>query len=126
MANCWVAPPWNVVGLAGGHEVEGHHGELLGGAALEEADLVVVGDLHQPPQTGLGVLDDLLEPFAAVAHLHHALAAAVVVEQFDLRGLEDGFGQHAGPGAEIVYSCHIGSLHCILRPKGLSFAVDRT
>ena len=116
----------DVVGLAGGHQVQGHHGELLGGPALEKADLVVVGDLHQPAQAGLGVLDDLLKPLAAVAHLHHALAAAVVVQHLGLGRPQHLLGQHAGPGAEIVYSCHIGSLHCILRPKGLSFAVDRT
>ena len=96
----------DVVGLAGGHKVQGHHGELLGRAALEKADLVVVGDLHQPAQAGLGVLYDVLEPLAAVAHFHHALAAAVVVQHLGLGRLKHLLGQHAGPGAEIVYSSH--------------------
>ena len=95
-----------VVGLAGGHEVQRHHGELLGRTALEEADLVVVGDVHHPAQRGLSLGDDGIEPLAAVAHLHHALAAAAIFKQFGLGLLQDLFGQHAGACAEIVNSCH--------------------
>src|SRR5699024_11827285 len=53
-----------------------------------------------------GVLQDLLKPFAAVAHLHHTLARTVVVQQFFLRAAQHPFGQHRGPSAEIVYPSH--------------------
>ena len=51
-----------VVGLARlADEVEGHGGELGGGAALEEEDLVALGDLQQAAELGLGVVKDLLK-----------------------------------------------------------------
>ena len=53
-------------------------------AALEEADFVVVGDVHHPAQRGLGLGDDGIEPLAAVAHLHHALAGIAVFQQLCL------------------------------------------
>lgn len=96
----------DVVGLAGGHKVQRHHGELLGRAALEEADLIMIWNVHHPAQGGFGVGDDSVEPLAAVAHLHHALAAAAVFEQLCLSLLEHLFGQHAGTCAEIINSCH--------------------
>ena len=74
----------DVVCLAGGHKVQRHHGKLLGGTALEEAHLVVIGNVHHPAQGSLGVLDDGIEPLAAVAHLHHALAAVAVFQQLCL------------------------------------------
>ena len=95
-----------VIGLAGGHEVQRHHGELLGRTALKETDLVVVRDVHHPAQGGFGLGDDGVEPLAAVAHLHHALAAVAVFEQLGLCLFQDFFGQHAGPCAEVVNSCH--------------------
>ena len=55
-----------VICLAGGHEIQRDHGKLLGGTALKETDLVVVGNVHYPAQGGLGVLDDGIEPLAAV------------------------------------------------------------
>ena len=73
-----------IIGLAGGHKVQGHHGKLLGGTALEETDLVVVRDVHHPAQGGFGFSDDGIEPLAAVAHLHHALAGIAVFQQLCL------------------------------------------
>ena len=73
-----------VIRLAGGHEVQRHHGKLLGGAALEEADPVIVRHVQHPADGGLGVLDDVVKPLAAVAHLHDALAGTMVVQQFRL------------------------------------------
>ena len=108
-----------VIGLAGGHEVQRHHGELLGGTALEEANLVVVGDVHHPAQGGLGVLDDGIEPLAAVAHLHHALTAVAILEQLCLCLLEHLLGQHAGACAEVINSCHNElSFSCITMHRG--------
>ena len=92
---------------------------LLRAAALEEADLVVVGDVHHPAQRGLGLGDDGIEPLAAVAHLHHALAAAAVFKQFGLGLLQDLFGQHAGACAEIVNSCHNATLPFLI-PRRLN------
>ena len=108
----------DVVRLAGGHEVQRHHGKLLSGTALEEAHLVVVGDVHHAAQGGLSVLDDGVEPLAAVAHLHHALAAVAVFQQLCLCLPEDLLGQHAGACAEVVYSCHNElSLSCITKHR---------
>ena len=99
-----------IIRRASGHKVQGHHGELLGCAALEETDLVVVGHIQHLADTGLSVLDDLIEPLAAVAHLHHTLAAALIVQQLCLGLLQDLFRQHAGASAEIIDSCHHRSL----------------
>ena len=96
----------DVVCLAGGHKVQRHHGELLGSTALKEAHLVVVGNVHHPAQGSLGVLDDGIEPLAAVAHLHDALTAVAVFQQLGLCLPQHLFGQHAGACAEVIYSCH--------------------
>ena len=107
-----------VICLAGGHEIQRDHGKLLGGTALKETDLVVVGNVHYPAQGGLGVLDDGIEPLAAVAHLHHALTAVAVLEQLCLCLLEHLLGQHAGACAEVVNSCHNElSLSCIAQHR---------
>ena len=95
-----------IIGLAGGHKVQGHHGKLLGGTALEETDLVVVRDVHHPAQGGFGFSDDGIEPLAAVAHLHDALTAVAVFQQLGLCLPQHLFGQHAGACAEVIYSCH--------------------
>ena len=96
----------DVVCLAGGHKVQRHHGKLLGSTALKEAHLVVIGDIHHPAQRGLGVLDDGVEPLAAVAHLHDALTAVAVFQQLGLCLTQHLFGQHTGACAEVIYSCH--------------------
>ena len=95
-----------IIRRASGHKVQGHHGELLGCAALEETDLVVVGYIQHLADTGLSVLDDLIEPLAAVAHLHHAHTAAMVVQQVGLSFLQNGNRQHGRTGAEIIHTIH--------------------
>ena len=95
-----------IIRRAGGHKVQGHHGELLGCAALEETNLVVVGHIQHLADTGLSVLDDLIEPLAAVAHLHHAHTAAMVVQQVGLSFLQNGNRQHGRTGAEIIHTIH--------------------
>ena len=108
-----------VICFAGGHEIQRDHGKLLGGTALKETDLVVVGNVHYPAQGGLGVLDDGIEPLAAVAHLHHALTAVAILEQLCLCLPEHLLGQHAGACAEVVNSCHNElSLSCIAQHRG--------
>ena len=96
----------DIVCLAGGHKVQRHHGKLLGSAALKEAHLVVIRDIHHPAQRGFSVLDDGVEPLAAVAHLHDALAAVAVFQQLGLCLPQHLFGQHTGTCAEVIYSCH--------------------
>ena len=96
----------DVVRLAGGHKVQRYHGKLLGSAALKEAHLVVIGNVHHPAQGSFGVLDDGIEPLAAVAHLHDALTAVAVFQQLGLCLPQHLFGQHAGACAEVIYSCH--------------------
>ena len=60
-----------VVRLAGGaDEVHGRGGELGGRAALEEEDMIPVRDVEQAAELGLGVVEDLLEHFRSVTHLH--------------------------------------------------------
>ena len=91
---------------------------------LKETDLVVVGNVHYPAQGGLGVLDDGIEPLAAVAHLHHALTAVAILEQLCLCLLEHLLGQHAGACAEVVNSCHNElSLSCIAQHRGFLWCV---
>ena len=63
-----------IIGLAGGHEVQGHHGELLGGAALEKADLILFGHVQHPAHGGLGLLEDGIKDRTAMTHLHNRLA----------------------------------------------------
>ena len=51
-----------IVGLAClSNKIQGHGGELGGGAALEEEDLVALRDLQQTAELGLGVVKDLLK-----------------------------------------------------------------
>lgn len=55
---------------------------------LQEQDLVVGGDAQQRAQVGLRLGGDGHELLAAVAHLHHAHAGALVVDQVALRLLQ--------------------------------------
>ena len=100
-----------VVRLAGlADQVQGNHGELTGGAGLEEEDLIVVGHVHEPAELKLGVVEDLLEGLGAVGHLHDGHAAAAVIHHFPGCPLQRGDGKHAGAGGEIenaIVSCHL-------------------
>ena len=92
---------FHIAGLTVLHEVHGHHGELHGAAALNEQDLVVVRDVHQLAQVGLGLVGDLLEHLGAVAHLHDAHTAATVVHHLVPDLLQHGLRHHSGTGGEI-------------------------
>ena len=96
-----------IIRRAGGHKVQRYHRKLLGRAALEKAHLIIVGNVQYPAHGGLGVGDDLVKPFTAVAHLHHAHAGAVVVQQLCLCGFQNSLRQHRRAGAEIVNSSHL-------------------
>ena len=67
---------------AAAQQVHRHHGELGRGPALEEQDLVVVRDLQELAQVGLGLGGDGHELLAPVAHLGHAHAALAPLQQF--------------------------------------------
>ena len=102
----------NVNGLAVLHEVHGDHGELEGGAALDEQDLVVVGNAHQVAQILLGFVNDLLKDLGAVGHFHDAHAAAAVVEHFVTDLLQNRLRHHGGTCGEVVSAIvlHFGFL----------------
>ena len=96
-----------IIRRAGGHKVQRHHRKLLGRAALEKAHLVIIRDVQHPAHGGLGVVDNFIKPFTAVAHLHHTHAGAVVVQQLCLCGFQNSLRQHRRAGAEIVNSSHL-------------------
>ena len=61
-----------VIGLTlGTHQVEGDGGELGGGAALQEEDLVGVRHVESGTEIGLGILKDFVKDLRSVTHLHH-------------------------------------------------------
>ena len=72
-----------------------------GGAALDEQDLIVIGDVHQVTQISLGLVDDLLEHLGAVAHFHDAHAAAAVVHHLVANLLQNGLRHHSGTGGKL-------------------------
>ena len=96
----------DVVGLLVLHEVHRDGRELLGGAALQEEHLVVVGNLQELAQVGLGRLDDVREGLGAVAHLHDGHAGAVVVEHLGGRLAQHLLGKHSGTGGKVVDPSH--------------------
>ena len=95
------------------HQVHGRHGELDRAAALDEEDLVVVGNAHQLPQVRLRLVPDLLEYLAPVAHLHDAHAAPAAVHHLGGDLLQHGLRHHGGAGGEVVGAAvfHSAFLH---------------
>ena len=97
------------------HQVHGHHGKLNGAAALDEKNLVVVGNAHQLPQVRFRLVPDLLEDLGPVAHLHDAHAALAVVHHLGGDLLQHGLRHHGGAGGEIVGAAvfHSAFLHSL-------------
>ena len=94
-----------VVGLAGlGHKVQGDHAELHGSAALEEEDLVALGDVHELAEFCLGLVEDLLENLGAMAHLHDGHAGTLIVGDLSAGALEDLQRKHGGACGEVEYA----------------------
>ena len=91
----------DVDGLAVLHQVHRDHGELERRAALDEQDLVVVGDAHEVAQILLSLVDDLLEDRGAVRHFHDAHAAAAVVHHLVPDLFQNGFRHHGRAGGEV-------------------------
>ena len=89
----------HVVGLAAlRHQVERDHRELRGSAALQEENLIVIGNLHHLAQKLLRALDDAVVDLRSVRHLHDGLSAALVIEHFRRSFSEDALRQHRGAG----------------------------
>ena len=57
--------------MLGKRQVHGHRGELQAVAALQEQNVVVLGNAHKVAQVGFGSVDDALEGGGAMAHFHH-------------------------------------------------------
>ena len=97
----------DVVGTAAGGEVHRDLREMQRRAALQEQDLVVVGDGHQRAQVALGFLGERDEVLAAMADLHHGSACAAPLEHLVARLREHGFRQCRRTRAEVVAAGHL-------------------
>ena len=60
------------------HKVKRKHGKLRRRAALQKQYLVIIGDFHKFDKQFLGVVENRLILFGAVAHFHNRLAAIAV------------------------------------------------
>ena len=92
----------NVVGDAVFHQIHGQHGKLQGSTALNEQNLVIVGNVHQLPQIRFRFVIDGLENLGAVGHFHHGHTGAAVIEHFIPDFLQNGDGHGGRAGGEIV------------------------
>lgn len=90
-----------VGGLACAEQVHRHDCILRNAAALQEQDPMARRHVEQLTQVGQRGLVDRHELLAAMAHLHHAHAAAVPVEHFVGSLPQHFFGQRRGAGGEI-------------------------
>src|SRR2546427_11820826 len=105
----------HVIGLAlAAQQVHRPRRELQARAALQEQQLVVLRHGEQLAQVALGVGGDADEFPAAMAHLHHAHAAAVPVEHLVAGARQHLGGKHCRPGAEIEDARH----QCTVGPEG--------
>ena len=93
---------FDVAGYAVFHQVHGHHGELHRAAALNKQNLIVFGNVHQRPHIGFRLRKNVLKHLGAVAHLHDAHAAAVIVQHLGGDFLQHRFRHHGRAGGEIV------------------------
>ena len=104
----------HIDGLAVLHQVHRDHGELKRCAALNEQDLIVVGNAHQIAKILLGIVDDLLEDGRTVAHFHDAHAASAVVHHFITDLLKDGFRHHRRACGEVEGTSIVHNNACLL------------
>ena len=83
-------------------QVHRHDRVLADRAALQEEELVVVGNREQLAQQRVRLVVDRHELLAAMAHLHHRHAAAVPVEHLGGAAWRStGSGRTAGPGLKL-------------------------
>ena len=76
-------------------------GEELGGAPLQEQDVVAFGDVQQLADSGGGLVQHGVELLAAVAAFGDAEALALVVDEGLGGRLQHLERQHAGTGGEV-------------------------
>ena len=99
---------------AGHHKIDGpsarqihwHDGVFSQAAALHEQNLEIGRHRQQFAQVGFGLFVDGQKFLAAMAHLHHAHAAAVPVQHFGCSLFEDFVGNGGRACREVVRACH--------------------
>ncbi len=92
----------DVVGrTARGQDVHRHHRELEAGAALQEQDMVAVGNAGERADVALGTLDDFVEWLRAVADLEDRHADAGHRQEVLACLFEDLDRKHGRPGGKI-------------------------
>src|SRR5690606_22944944 len=104
-------------------EVHGHDGVLTQAAALHEHNGVVGGHVQQLAQIGLGLVADLNEMLAPMAHFHHGHAAAVPVQHLGGNLLQHRLGQGRRACREIPgasHYCSVGSVGSVEAPDSPS------
>ena len=104
---------FHIAGRAVFHQVHGHHGELQRAAALDEQNLIVIGDAHETAQVSLGFVPDLLEDLGSMAHLHHAHTACAVVEHLGGDLFQHFLRHHGGAGGEVIGAAVLHCLHLL-------------
>ena len=93
---------FHIAGHAIFHQIHGNHGKLHRAAALNEKNFIVFGNVHQRPQIGLGFCQNILKHLGAVAHLHDAHTAAVVIQHLGGDLLQNRLRHHGRAGRKIV------------------------
>ena len=92
-----------IVRLAGpADKVQRNGRELARSSGLEEEDMVVLRNVHQPAQLILCLLKDVHKHLGPVAHLHHGHAGISVVGKFRPGALQYGQREHGRTGGKIV------------------------
>jgi hypothetical protein len=94
------------IGGTPARKVQGNDGVFGQPAALHEQDLELGRNGHELAKIGFGGFIDGDEFLAAMAHLHHAHAAAVPVQHFARRLLQNLFGQVCRAGGKIEGTGH--------------------
>jgi len=92
--------------LVDGHEVERQHVELEARAALQEQDVVVVGDAEHFAHQRFATVNDGFVRLGAVRHFHHGLTRALVVEHLGSSLLQNRFRQNRRAGGKVVNAGH--------------------
>ena len=92
----------HIAGNAVFHQVHGNHGKLQRTSALHKEDFIVLRDVHELAQVSLCLVPDLLEDGRAVAHLHHAHAAALIVHHLGSDLLQNLLRHHGRTCGEVI------------------------
>jgi len=92
---------------AGTRQVERNDGVFGQATTLHEEDLEMRRHGQQFAQVGFRLFVDGQKLLAAVAHFHHAHAAAVPVQHLGSGLLQDFGGDGGGACGEVVRACHV-------------------